>query len=38
VGKWFCRGVVVKARLAECFWLWSWRRNEVVADLRAHLN
>jgi hypothetical protein len=28
----------VKVRLAECFWLWSWRRNEVFVDLRAHLN
>ena len=28
----------MKVRLAECFWLWSWRRNEVFVDLRAHLN
>jgi hypothetical protein len=25
-------------RQVECSWLWSWRRNEVVVDLMAHLN
>jgi hypothetical protein len=25
-------------RQGECSWLWSWRRNEVVVDLMAHLN
>jgi hypothetical protein len=39
--KWLCRGVEVRDRLGECpecVWLWSWRRNEVVVDLTAHLN
>jgi hypothetical protein len=25
-------------RQVEYSWLWSWRRNEVVVDLMAHLN
>jgi hypothetical protein len=38
VEKWLCRGAVVKVRQAECFWLWSWRRNKVFVDWRAHLS
>ncbi len=29
---------MVMDRQGEYSWLWSWRRNEVVVDLMAHLN